>query len=310
MEHVAQKLDDMQKHIEPLFINGLRGRMLRIKSKKRPDKEVLMVYGHHANLERMYGLAEVFSDYGNVTMPDLPGFGGMDSFHTIGITPSIDTLADYLSTFVKLKYRKKKVTIVAMSLGFAITTRMLQRYPELQKRVTILVSLVGFTRHDDTKLPKKLTRSYWALAMLFKHRVPSWLFLNLILHPSVIRTFYAKTPNARSKFDHLSKEDKRRALDFEVILWRDNDVRTYMIMILEMLSLDNCNKQVRVPVHHVSVQGDQYFDNQVVEQHMRVIFENYSESKAVLPNHAPSIVATKEEALPFVPKKLRTILAG
>ena len=134
--------------------------------------------------------------------------------------------------------------------------------------------------------------------------------MNLILHPSVIRTFYAKTPNARSKFDHLSKEDKRRALDFEVILWRDNDVRTYMIMILEMLSLDNCNKQVRVPVHNVSVQGDQYFDNQVVEQHMRVIFENYSESKAVLPNHAPSIVATKEEALPFVPKKLRTILAG
>lgn len=310
MEHVAQKLDDMQQHIEPLFINGLRGRMLRLKSKKHPEKEILMVYGHHASIERMFGLAEVFSDYGNVTMPDLPGFGGMDSYYTIGITPSIDTLADYLATFVKLKYRKKKVTIVAMSLGFAITTRMLQRYPELQKRVTILVSLVGFTRHDDTKLSKKLTRSYWTLAQLFKHRIPSWFFFNLVLHPTVIKTFYAKTPNARKKFDHLSRDDKKRALDFEVVLWRDNDVRTYMVMILEMLSLDNCNKQISLPVHHVSVDGDQYFDNRIVEQHMRVIFDNFTDSTAVLPNHAPSIVATKEEALPFVPKKLRTLLSS
>ena len=125
----------------------------------------------------------------------------------------------------------------------------------------------------------------------------------------MIRTFYAKTPNARKKFEHLSRDDKRRALDFEVVLWRDNDVRTYMDMILEMLRLDNCKKQVNIPVHHVGVDGDQYFDNAVVEQHMRVIFSEYSQSMAVLPNHAPSIVATKEEATPFVPKKLRKVLS-
>jgi pimeloyl-ACP methyl ester carboxylesterase len=308
MEHVAKKLDDMQAFIQPLNVNSLRGRMLRLKSTKHADKEILMVYGHHSSIERMYGLAEVFQDYGNVTMPDLPGFGGMDSYHRIGVKPSIDTLADYLATFVKLKYRKKKVTIVAMSLGFALATRMLQRYPELQKKVTLLVSLVGFTRADDTILPKKMMYTYRALAHVFRRRVASMLFYNLILHPTVIRTFYAKTPNARKKFDHLSREDKRRALDFEVVLWRDNDVRTYMDMILEMMNLDNCKKQIKVPVHHVGVDGDQYFDNAVVEQHMRVIFSDYSQSMAVLPNHAPSIVATKEEAAPFVPKKLKKVL--
>lgn len=309
MEHVAQKLDEMQAYIEPLFVNGLRGRMLRLKSATHPEKEVLMVYGHHASLERMFGLAEVFADYGNVTMPDLPGFGGMDAYYKIGVTPSIDTLADYLATFIKLRYRKKKVKIVAMSLGFVIATRMLQRYPELHNKVELLVSLVGFTRHDDTILSKTQTRTYWVLAHVFRHRIPAWFFYNLILHPSVIRAFYAKTPNARMKFDHLNSDDRKHALNFEVVLWRDNDVRTYMEMILEMLRLDNCTKQIPMAVHHVAVEGDQYFDNTVVEQHMRVIFDDYSESRAVLPNHAPSIVATKAEAIPFVPKKLRKLLA-
>lgn len=309
MEHIAEKLDAMQSHIQPLNINGLKGRMLRLNAQKGGKRDILMVYGHHASIERMYGLAEVMSDFGTVTMPDLPGFGGMDSYAKIGMKPTIDNLADYLATFVKLKYRKKKVTIVAMSLGFAITVRMLQRYPELEERVDLLVSLVGFTRHDDTKLSKGITRSYRLLATIFQWRVPAWLFYNTVLHPSVIKAFYAKTPNARKKFEHLSQEDKTRALDFEVVLWRENDVRTYMLMVLEMLKLDNCTKQVDVPVHHVYVHDDQYFDTQIVEQHMRVIFSNYSQSEAVLPNHAPSIVATKDEAAPFVPKALRKVLS-
>ena len=86
-----------------------------------------MLYGHHSSLERVYGLAEDMSQYGNVTIPDYPGFGGMDSFYKIGMKPTLDNLADYLATFVKLRYRGKKVTIVGMSLGFVIATRMLQR---------------------------------------------------------------------------------------------------------------------------------------------------------------------------------------
>jgi pimeloyl-ACP methyl ester carboxylesterase len=266
-----------------------------------------MVYGHHASLERIYGLAEELSQYGNVTAPDLPGFGGMDSFYKIGMKPSIDTLADYLATFIKLRYSRKKVTIIGMSLGFVIATRMLQKYPELTKKVDILISMVGFTRTDDFKISKNIANVYWLLAQTFRHRLSSAFFYNVVLHPTIIKTFYGKTPNAKHKFKHLSKEDLSRAVDFEVTLWRDNEVRTYMEMILEMMRLDNCNKQVALPVHHISVANDQYFDNSVIEQHMRVIFTDYKEHIAKLPNHAPSIIASKDEAAPFIPKTARKL---
>lgn len=309
MKEIFKNLDAMQAHIEPLYINGLHGRMLRLPSTSDKKREFLMIYGHHASLERVYGLADELSQYGNVTVPDLPGFGGMDSFYTIGMRPTLDTMADYLATFIKLRYRRKKVTIIGMSLGFVIATRMLQRYPELIGKVETLVSVVGFTRHDDAKVNRGLIRAYWLLGQVFRRRLAAAFFYNVILHPSVIRTFYAKTPNAKKKFEHLGRDDFERSMEFEVILWRENDVRTYMEMLLAMIRLDNCGKQINLPVHHVAVEGDQYFDNAVVEQHMQVIFSGFTEYKAKMPNHAPSIVATKEEAAPLLPKSLRKLFA-
>lgn len=310
MKHIFPNYSKIRDYIKPLNINGLKGRMMLIPSSKVGKKrEILMIYGHHASIERLYGLAEELTKYGNVTAPDLPGFGGMDSFYSIGMKPTIDNLADYLATFIKLKYKKKKVTIIGMSLGFVITTRMLQRYPEMTKNVDVLVSMVGFTRHDDFKVNKNMMRLYKMLGQIFRHRLPAAFFHNVVLHPTVIRTFYAKTPNARKKFDHLSKEDFKRGMDFEVILWRSNEVRTYMEMLLAMGELDNCTKQINLPVYHVSVEGDQYFDHPTVEQHMRVIFNDFTEFVAKLPNHAPSVVASSEEAAPMIPKGLRTLLS-
>ena len=245
------------------------------------------------------------SQYGNVTVPDYPGFGGMDSFYGIGMKPTLDNLADYLATFVKLRYRGKKLTIMGMSLGFVIATRMLQRYPELVKKIELHVSVVGFTRHDDFTLSKKRQRIYKLLAHIFKYRIPAAFFYNVLLHPTVLRTFYGRTHNAKNKFKHLSDDQKRQMMEFEVVLWRDNDVRTYMQTALAMLTLDNCLKQIKLPVHHVSVEHDQYFDNAIIEQHMRVNYTDFTNHVAVLPNHAPTIVAGKKESAPFVPKSLR-----
>ncbi len=309
MKNIFPNYEVMNSHIQPLNINGLRGRMLRIPAAKNMKKEILLLYGHHASIERQYGLAEELSKYGNVTMPDFPGFGGMDSFYKIGMKPTLDTMADYLATFVKMRYKRKKVTVIAMSLGFVITTRMLQKYPELTDKVEVLVSLVGFTRNDDMKIKKSVRNLYLIVSRFFRHKITSALFYNVILHPAIIRLFYAKTPNAKHKFAHLSRDDFKRGIEFEIFLWRSNEVRTYMEMAIAMLTFDNCTAQIKLPVHHVSVANDQYFDNAVVEQHMRVIFTDFTEFKAVLPNHAPSVVATAEEAAPFIPKKLRKLLA-
>src|SRR3954467_13947355 len=120
-------------YILPLNINGLQGRMLRAPSNTNKKREILLVYGHHAALERWWSLVENLVQYGNVTMPDLPGFGGMESFSKINTKPTIDNFADYLAAFVKLRYQRKRVTIYAISYGFVVVTRMLQRYPEIAK---------------------------------------------------------------------------------------------------------------------------------------------------------------------------------
>ena len=66
-------------YIQPLNMNGLTGRMLRAPAtRKNAKREMLLLYGHHALLERWWGLVENLQEFGAVTMPDLPGFGGMD----------------------------------------------------------------------------------------------------------------------------------------------------------------------------------------------------------------------------------------
>jgi len=312
MKNIFDNIEAMQMHMQPLNINGLRGRMLKIPASKvkKQDREILMIYGHHASLERVYGIAEDLSQYANVTIPDLPGFGGMDSFYRIGYKPTLDNFADYLATFVKLRYRGKKLTIVGMSLGFVIATRMLQRYPELVKKVDVLVSLVGFARHDDLIMSKPRQRMFRSIATIFKFKIPSSLFYNIALHPSALRTFYGFSQNAKTKLGKLSAKERKQMMEFEVILWRDNDVRTYMQTTLIMLKLDNCNIQVKMPVHHISVDTDQYFDNSVVEQHMRIIFSDFTNHTAVLPNHAPTIISNKSASEPFVPKSIRKLLSS
>ena len=312
MAPINDILESIQKNIRPLNMNGLNGRMLRIPAPRGLDntlkREILLVYGHHSSLERMYGIAEALNEYGTVTTPDFPGCGGMESFYNIGMKPSLDTMADYLASFVKLQYRKKSFTIVGMSLGFVVATRMLQRYPELTSKVDLIVSVVGFTHKYDFSLKKSRISFYKTVAKFFSLKLPSMFYYNVFLHPSVIRNFYAKTHNAKKKFANLSKVEKSQALDFEVGLWRNDDPRTYMILGHEMLTLDNCTKQIELPVHHISVANDQYFDNSVVEQHMRIIFKDFFEHEAVIPNHAPSILASKEEARPFIPNSIRAIM--
>ncbi len=297
----------MQENIQPLNMNGLEGRMLRVKTdkKKFAKQEILLIYGSHASIERMYGFAVYLSKFGNVTLPDIPGCGGMQSIENHGIPPTIDNLADYLASFVKLKYRNKKVVVFGMSLGFVIVTRMLQRYPELSKKVTLLVSLAGFSNGNDFLMSEKKRKRLARSAKLVAIRPLSWVYYNVALHPLIIKTMYTKRENARRKLDHLTEEQRVNAVDFEVMLWRNNDARTYLLTAAEMLFVNNSTVRVPLVVHHVSVDNDQYFDNNRVEQHMRIIFDDFKEHHASMPNHAPSILADPEEASQLLPASLQ-----
>ncbi len=296
-------------YIVPLNMNGLQGRMLSMPAPKNKHRELLFIYGHHSNLERWWGVMQDLNQYGAVTMPDLPGFGGMQSFYRIGRVPTIDAMADYLAAFVKLKYKNRKVTILGLSFGFVVVTRMLQRYPDLAKKVDLLISVVGFSRYDDFKFTKSRYRFYLHGARLFSHRLSSIFFKNVILNPGVLRVAYAKTHNAQTKFAGLSGADRRAIMDFEVHLWHCNDVRTHMKTTEEFLTVDNCNNQIDIPLWHISADKDNYFHHHRVEQHLKVIFPEVHVVIAKLANHAPSIIADKKAAAPLIPRKLRQVLA-
>jgi pimeloyl-ACP methyl ester carboxylesterase len=295
--------------IEPLTMNGLDGRMLSMPAKRPKKREIMLIYGQHASIERMYSLAEELSRYGNVTLPDLPGFGGMQPLYKIGETPDLDTMADYLAAFVKLRYNRKRVTILGISYGFIVATRMLQKYPELARKVDLLVSIVGFVHHDDFKFKPEHLRMMRAGTRLFSYRLPAAILKYVFLRGPFIRLAYRLVADKHAKLKDADKTERKRRVDFEIILWKINDIRTYMDTINGMLFLDLCNKQVRLPVYHVSVDGDQYFDNYKVEQHMRVIFQDFKEFKAVLGAHMPTIVATSAEVAPLIPPGLRRLLA-
>lgn len=305
MSRKAKKTADF---IVPLCINGLNGRMLRLPAKKLKQREVLLVYGHHASLERFIGMAEALNDFGGVTMPDMPGFGGMDSFYKIGEKPSLDNFADYLAAFIKLRYRSRRFTVIAVSFGFTIVTRMLQKHPDMAKKVDLLVSIIGFTRHDEFTFSRPRYWSYRLAAGVFRRRLPATFFRNIILHPAIISSFYSRTHNAKRKFAQLTPEEHKAAADFETRLWRANDLRTHMDTSVTMLTVDNCQLKVDLPVWHVSVKDDNYFDTHIVEQHMRVIFTDYNEIPIKLTSHSLVALTDKKQAKSLLPARLRALL--
>jgi len=306
---MAQPNTSPADYIAPLDMNGLSGRMLHVPAPAGKKTEFLFIYGQHSSLERWWGLIQYIGRYGAVTAVDLPGLGGMDSFYTIGKKPTLDNFADYLAAFIKMRYKNKRVVVVGMSLGFAIVTRMLQRYPELKKNVSMLVSLVGLVHGDDFKIPPMLYFFFRSLATVMKFRVPALFFRYVCLNSWTLRTAYHRTPNAKHKFAAAKNAaEHEQFMAVEIWLWQHNDVRTHAVTTLEMMDLDNCKQRVDVPVWHVTTDVDQYLDSHRVEQHLRVIFSEVHLLRAKLPHHAPSIIADAETAAPLIPEELRRIL--
>lgn len=304
-----QNITDAAKHIVPLNINGLEGRMLQLPARRRSaQREILIIYGHHSTLERWWGFAQCFNRFGAVTMPDLPGFGGMESLYKIDKRPDLDTMADYMASFVKWRYKRKRFTIVGLSFGFLVATRMLQRYPELAKKVDILISAVGFSHYDDFVFSRTRRQMYTLASRIITHRPIPMVFRYTALDPWVLRKAYANTFNAKKKFAGADADTFNDMMDMEIILWHANDVRTHFFTTVEMLTVDNCTKRVDLPVWHVGAGVDQYFDHNMVEQHMRVIFNDFIETRTKTDRHAPSVIADEKEAAAFIPTALVRML--
>lgn len=306
---MAKTAKNPADYILPLNMNGLSGRMLRMVPPKKYRTEILFIYGHHASLERYFGVAELLNKYGGVTVPDLPGFGGMDAFYKIKEKPTLDNYADYLASFIKLRYRNKRFVLAGYSLAMLIIIRMLQKYPELSKKVDTVISIAGFSHHSDFRFSRKRYWIYRISSAFFAHQLPAAFWKHMVLRPTYIRYIYRHLFNAKQKFRGKEGEDLRRAIEMEVRLWRSNDPRTYMATAHMMFTVDLPPLgHIDQPVYHAGVINDHYFNNVRVEQHMRQIFKDFVLGKIKTPSHAPSIVATAEDASYFVPKEFIRVI--
>ncbi len=304
-----KKNRNLADYIEPLYMNGLQGRMLRLPPPTNKKREILLVYGHHASVERMFGVADYLNRYGGVTLPDLPGFGGMQSFYKLGEKPTLDNYADYLAAFMKLRYKRRRVTIMATSFGFVIATRMLQRYPELVRRVDLLVSFVGFVHRDDFKISRTKLLGARAVAQSISWVIPAWLFRHVLLRPTFIRLMYTGLAPKHAKLKDADVAEQRARIEFETYLWQCNDVRTRGYTAAKFMNVDLCNARIDLPVYHVAVENDAYFDNNIVEQHLNVIYSEVHVIKSAALAHAPTVIADAAAAAMFMPPKLRRVLS-
>lgn len=300
---------DLAVYIKPLSMNGLSGRMLRVPASSPSKKrEILLVYGHHSSLERMFGYVEVLSRYGNVTMPDLPGFGGMDPLYKIGEKPTLENMADYLASFIKLRYRQKTVTIIAMSFGFAVLTKMLQKYPELSGKVDLLVSFVGLTNKNDIGMKRRNFLFFKYFSKLMSIRPLAAFTQHIMLRGPIIRLSYKLVEDQHSKLQDADVEERRRRVDFEIFLWQCNDFRTYAYTGSLMFTLNLQTTKVDLDVLHIGVKKDRYLNRDTLETNMRQIYNDFEYVESKMPAHAPTVIATAKEAEPFVPSRLKQLL--
>jgi pimeloyl-ACP methyl ester carboxylesterase len=298
------------EYIAPLNMNGLQGRVLSAPTVRAHKKrEILLIYGHHALLERWWGLVENLREYGAVTMPDLPGFGGMQSFRQIGKEPTIDNFADYLAAFVRMRYKKKRITIVAISFGFVVATRMLQRYPDIAKKVDLLVSLVGFMHADDFRFNRRNQKMVRALCRFISTRPVSFLFRYVGLNGPIIKAVYARLPAGKRRLSSMDPLEAKEMLDFDVQLWQLNDVSTHWRTTAEFLAIDNCRTPVPLPVWHVGSNNDHYLNNDLVKQHMLVTFQDCTVLLIDAKAHTPNLLGDKTELGILLPSKLRRALS-
>ena len=256
-------------YIVPLNINSLEGRLLRYPNKIKKNTEILFVYGRHTSLERWWGMIQVLHSFGTVSVPDLPGYGGMDSFYKINKKPSLDNMAEYLATFIKMQYKKRKFVIISVGYGFSVVTRMLQKYPELTEQVKLNVSLMGYADKEDLKNNLLLRLGFYIYTSIFKRRLPSYIVKHLFLSKFILRQRYllGKKEYHSDKITQL--------VNIEIELWKINDLRTYMYSTQEMLRFTNCHQEVKLPVYHVYALDDQRFINANIEQHLKVIYDEY-----------------------------------
>jgi pimeloyl-ACP methyl ester carboxylesterase len=297
-----------RKFIVPLYMNGLRGRMLRMPSTTgRSKNEILIVYGQRSSIEKWFPLAEELSKYGSVTIPDLPGFGGMQPFYKLSIKPTVDNYADYLAAFIKLKYRHKRLSIVGLSFGFVVVTRMLQKYPELSKKINMLVDVAGFMHHEELKLNNQAKLKMKVYTRTLTVNPPLSIYGAILLRPHLYNRISKRMRTIQQKSNLDQKEFKtKHASDLK--LRRKNHVKTHMFTLRELVSLDNIKMPVDLPVWNITGLHEEHLQKEKTTEYLEKVYKKVNTVKLKSPKPDPFMLYSADEIDAMMPKRIKSAL--
>ena len=302
------------KHIRPLTVHGMTGRMVHIPNHDS-KKVIIYIHGLHTSAERHYSLCEFLSDYGTVYAPDMPGFGGMDSFYKVGMKPSYDNFADYIYTVIqslRLKH-DQSLTLVGLSFGSQVMTRLLQKHPELATKNFQAISLAGYGSGKDFKPLIAYRAMVYPLVFFasrkYISRLVRFIFFNPVVLSAALGLFIYTKPKLKN--DKVNKPADLFRMEY--YLWRIDNTRTHARTI-SMTFRDDLrkysNKKINNKLHNVFVQEDQYFDMQKVEATLNGLYKSVDMISLSMGSHAPSLVADKESIAVMFPEKTRKLLAS
>lgn len=300
------------QYISRFSLNGLDGRRLQLPTARSDQSQpILLIYGIHSSLERMYSTADFLSDLGPVTMIDLPGIGGMDSFYSIGLKPTLDTYADYLYSALKSLKLGDGVRVVAMSFGFLVVTRMLQKHPDSQAWFDDVISFVGFGRTSDFNDYKRKHRNYLPLSNIFSTSFGGWVVRRIVFNPVSLRLMFSIFRTFNPKYKHGMATDPEGSLAMELDLWQKNDARTRFGLYKLIFDFDltrGKTQPIMVPLHDMTTPSDQYFNSAKVSETLRLLYAKVSRSTANMPLHAPSIIGDKQAVNKVFSEEAKAIL--
>jgi pimeloyl-ACP methyl ester carboxylesterase len=289
-------------------MNGLQGRMLYMPPDSQHYKNILLVYDRLGSIEEWWELVRVLNRFGAVTKADLPGFGGMESFYKIHERPTIDRLADYMAAFIKLRYKRKQITIVGIGFGFVVVTRMLQRYPDVAKKVDLVIDINGYAHKEDFKLNPVARFMYKLGGWLGSQRLPAPSLQLMGLRSFFLKWYYLNWPAYQNILDDMDDEARALYLSLKISSWQHTNLRTHLATLSEIMSLDNCKKPIPIPLWHVPISSENKLDQNLVEQHLRVTYKDFHQVNVKLSEKNTALLDTKS-ATRLLPAKLRRILA-
>jgi len=285
--------------VTPLSLMGLHGRMLVHPSRKAGTKRTIVyVYGIHGSLERFYGVMYFLARFGRVVVPDLPGFGGMETFYKVGRKPSLDEYGDYVAAFIAQELPEGKLTLIGLSYGFVVITRMLVRHPELCERVDLVVSAMGLADGRDLNL-QPLAKA-WAKA----------LFVTGQARPLANAIQYFATRQWMLRLMYMGNNPKMKALpqaerpgliEFEAYLWACNDMQTYCVAMKELFSYRQPGAMVPLVVHHIETENDHWLDVAAAERHIAAIYRRVIVHNSTLKHHGGVAYDNEAEAEEIIP---------